>query len=77
MYIMRTLKLRKIGSSVGVILPKEMLEALHLSEGDQVFADTTQDGLQLTPYDPEFEAAMEAFGRTRKKYRNALHQLAK
>lgn len=74
---MRTLKLRKIGSSVGVILPKEMLEALHLSEGDQLFADATQDGLQLTPYDPEFEAAMEAFGRTRKKYRNALHQLAK
>jgi len=74
---MHTLKLRKIGSSVGVILPKEMLEALHLSEGDQIFADTTQDGLQLTPYDPDFEAAMEAFGRTRKKYRNALHQLAK
>ncbi len=74
---MHTLKLRKIGSSVGVILPKEMLEALHLSEGDQIFADATQYGLQLTPYDPEFEAAMEAFGRTRKKYRNALHQLAK
>lgn len=74
---MHTLKLRKIGSSVGVILPKEMLETLHLSEGDQLFAAATQDGLQLTPYDPEFEAAMQAFGRTRKKYRNALHQLAK
>ena len=74
---MHTLKLRKIGSSVGIILPKEMLETLHLSEGDQIFADATKDGLQLTPYDPDFEAAMEAFGRTRKKYRNALHQLAK
>ena len=74
---MHSLKLRKIGSSVGVILPKEMLEILHLSEGDQVFADVTPDGLQLTPYDPEFEAAMQAFSRTRKKYRNALRQLAK
>ena len=74
---MHTLKLRKIGSSVGVILPKELLDRLQLAEGDQVFADSSQTGLQLTPYDPEFEAAMKAFGRTRRKYRNALHQLAK
>jgi len=74
---MYALKLRKVGGSVGLILPKELLEKFHLSEGDQVFADTNQNGLQLTPYDPDFEAAMTAFGRTRKKYRNALHQLAK
>lgn len=74
---MHTLKLRKIGSSVGVILPKELLEKLHLNEGDEIFADANTDGLQLTPYDPEFESTMEAFNRTRKKYRNALHQLAK
>jgi putative addiction module antidote len=74
---MQAIKLRKIGSSVGVILPKDMLDKLHLAEGDQVFVDTTQNGLHLTPYDPEFESAMQAFGRTRKKYRNALRQLAK
>ena len=33
---MHALKLRKIGSSVGVILPKELLDMLHLAEGDQV-----------------------------------------
>ena len=74
---MHALKLRKIGSSVGVILPKELLEVLRVEEGDQVFADINQNGLQLTPYDPNFEATMKAFARTRKKYRNALHQLAK
>ena len=74
---MRALKLRKIGTSVGVILPKEILEKLNLAEGDQVFANTNQNSLQLTPYDPEFEAAMQAFGRTRKKYRNALRRLSK
>jgi len=74
---MHTLKLRKIGSSVGVILPKEMLDRLHLQEGDQIFADENQDGVQLTPYDPEFDAAMEAFGNTQRRYRNALHELAK
>lgn len=74
---MHTLKLRKIGSSVGVILPKEMLERLHLHEGDQLFAEENRDGVQLSPYDPEFESAMQAFDKTRRKYRNALRELAK
>ena len=74
---MHTLKLRKIGSSVGVILPKELLETLRLQEGDQVFADAGQDTLRITPYDPEFDAAMKAFEKTRRKYRNALRELGK
>jgi len=74
---MATLKLRKVGSSVGVIIPKEMLDKLHLTEGDQVYASADNNGLQLTPYDPDFDAAMEAFSRTRRKYRNALRKLAK
>jgi putative addiction module antidote len=74
---MYALKLRKIGSSIGVILPKEMLERLNLREGDKLYADENRNGVQLSPYDPEFEAAMEAFSRTRRKYRNALHELAK
>ena len=74
---MTALKLRKIGSSVGVILPKDLLDSLHLSEGDQVYVNLEKDGLHFSPYDPEFEATIKAFARTRKKYRNALHQLAK
>ncbi|PKM43058.1 MAG: AbrB/MazE/SpoVT family DNA-binding domain-containing protein [Gammaproteobacteria bacterium HGW-Gammaproteobacteria-1] len=74
---MHTLKLRKVGSSIGVILPKELLERLHLQEGDQLFAEENSTGLHLTPLDPDFEATMAAFERTRRKYRNALHQLAK
>jgi len=74
---MQALKLRKIGSSVGVILPKEVLDQLHLQEGDELTLSTSRDGLHLSPYDPHFEAAMQAFGRTRRKYRNALHELAK
>lgn len=74
---MHALKLRKIGNSVGFILPKEIQENLHLTEGDTLFASLSPDGLRLTPYDPEFEAAMKAFERTRRKYRNALKELAK
>ena len=76
-FIMATLKLRKVGSSVGVIIPKDMLDTLHLSEGDKVYARTNSDGVHLTPYDPDFDEAMDAFSRTRRKYRNALRKLAK
>lgn len=74
---MHALKLRKVGSSVGVILPKELLDRLHLAEGDEVFADVTAESLNLTPYDPDFEVAVEAFELGRREYRNALHRLAK
>lgn len=74
---MAVLKLTKIGNSEGVIIPKEMLESLHLKAGDQVYATMGPDGVQLTPYDPDFDDAMKAFDRTRRKYRNAFRKLAK
>ena len=51
--MIQTLKLRKIGNSVGVTFSKELLEKLNLSEGDTVFVTETEHGLQLSPYDPE------------------------
>lgn len=72
-----TVKLRKIGNSLGLILPKEVAEQLRLSEGDELHVIPDAEGARLTPYDPEFKAAMKAFERTRRKYRNALHTLAK
>lgn len=73
---MLILKLRKIGSSLGVILPKEIIDNQRLKEGDQLFTNANADGIHMTPLDPEFEAAMEAFERSRRKYCNALHCLA-
>jgi putative addiction module antidote len=72
-----TVKLRKIGNSLGVILPKEVADQMRVSEGDTLHIIPDTDGARLTPFDPDFEAAMRAFGRTRKKYRNALRALAK
>ena len=74
---MYALKTRKIGNSLGVIIPKEILEKLRIKEGEQVFATDLPNGLRLTPYQPDFESAMKAFERTRRKYRNALRELAK
>ena len=72
------LKLRKIGNSLGLIVPKEMADLLHVKEGDTLHAVVDpQGGVRLTPFDPQFEAAMSAFEQTRRKYRNALRELAK
>jgi putative addiction module antidote len=71
------IKVRKIGNSLGLILPKEVAEKLHVGEDDTIHYVVDANGLHLTPFDPGFDAAMEAFEQTRRKYRNALRALAK
>jgi putative addiction module antidote len=73
----KTLKVRKIGNSLGVILPKDALAKLRASEGDELAWSETADGLVLAPHDSEFERQM-AIGRDlMHRYRNALRELAK
>ena len=74
---MYSVKIRRIGNSAGVTLPKEVLARLHVREGDTLLLTESPEGFAVTPYDPEFEAAMRAYGRTRRKYANALRRLAR
>jgi putative addiction module antidote len=74
---MTALKLMQIGNSVGVILPKEVLSRLKLAKGDTVFVTDAQNGLVLTPYNPDFETQMAAARAVMKKRRNVLRELAK
>ena len=71
------LKIRKIGNSLGASIPKEILERMNVGEGDTLYVTQTPHGIQLTPYDPEFELAMEAALKITNRYRNALKELAK
>ncbi len=73
----RKVRMRQIGGSLGTTLPKDMLDRLHIKAGDELFAIETPDGVLLTPYDPEFEAGLDAYERFSRKYRNALRELAK
>lgn len=73
----KTTKLRRIGTSLGAILPKEILDELHVGNGDEMLVVRTEQGIILTPYDPDFEQAMAVFDRGRKKFRNALRELSK
>jgi len=71
--MVKEIKLRRAGSSVTATLPKEMVERLQVGPGDRMFAE---NGVLLTPYDPDFHAAMQAFATVRRQYRNTLKKLA-
>jgi putative addiction module antidote len=71
-----TTKIIAIGNSAGIILPKETLARLNVEKGDTVYVNETLAGLQISPYDEEFGAKMEAADRVIRRYRDALKKLA-
>ena len=75
--MIRNVKLRRMGGSVGATLPKEMAERYHLAVGDEVLAVETAHGILLTPYDPAIAEGLEIAAEAEKRYRNALRELAK
>lgn len=75
--MVKEVTLRRYGGSLGTTLPKHMTDRLNLSPGDKLYAVETEQGILLTPYDPDFERVMDAEARISKKYANALHELAR
>ncbi len=71
------LTVRRVGNSLGLILPAEAAKALRVGEGDALYLTETPEGYQLVAHDPEFESAMETAEGFMKRYRNALRELAK
>ena len=74
---MFSLKLTKIGNSLGLILPKEVLARLKLAKGDEIFITESPEGYRITPHTPAFEAQMKAARRIMKRRRAVLRELAK
>jgi putative addiction module antidote len=70
-------KLRAIGNSTGIVLPKEVLNELDLKQDDKVFLVKTEDGYKITAYDETFKKQMDAAQEGMQKYRNTLRELAK
>jgi len=72
------LKIRKFGNSLGVVLPKEVIQRLQTGNGERVFLIEAGEGdYRLTPYDPAFENKMTKAEEIMGRYRNTLHALAK
>lgn len=72
------LKIRPVGNSLGVVLPKEMLSRLNVKEGDMLHLTEAPDGsMRITPYNPDFDAQMRLAEEGMARYRNTLRELAK
>lgn len=74
--MVREITLRQAGGSVTATLPKDIADRLNVRAGDRMYVVETDQGVLLTPYDPSFEEALEAFDEVRRDYRNTLRKLA-
>lgn len=72
------IEIKKIGNSDGLLLPRELMQRLDLKRGQQLHVvELPGGGLQLLPYDPDFERTMEIADEVMEKYRDTLAALAK
>lgn len=71
------LKVTKIGNSVGIVLPKELLARLRVGQGDTLYASEAPDGVRLTASDPDFEERMALAEKIMREDRDILRALAK
>ena len=72
------LKVRKIGNSLGVVLPKEVIARLSTRDGAALYLTESPDGTyRLTPHDPAFAAKMAKAEDIISRYRNTLHTLSR
>jgi len=74
---MQTLKLTKIGTSTGTVIPKEMLTRMKVEKGDCLYAIETPEGYLLTPYDPSIQEQLDAGLEFMKEYKETFKALAK
>jgi putative addiction module antidote len=69
-------KIRKIGNSLGVTLPKQLIDELHLKRGDKLAIEKKGNNLELKAVDPEFEEWAEAYHQANTNYKEVLKELA-
>ena len=75
---MFALKLRKIGNSLGVVLPKEALASLKTQEGDVIYlTDSPDGGFRITPLNEEFADQFKKAEQIMREDRDVLRELSK
>jgi putative addiction module antidote len=72
-----TLKVRHVGSSLGVILPKEVADDLNVKQGDTLYLTRGEEGFRVVAHDPDFATVMQSYRKIARRYRNTFRELAK
>lgn len=72
-----TVKIIKVGNSAAIILPKRDLDRLQVTVGDVLTRRDTETGIELIPYDADFDAQMQTAREVMARRKQALRELAK
>jgi len=73
---MPSIKVTTVGNSVGVVLPRDLLTKLRVEKGDTLYVVETPNGVELTPYRPDFATQMDAAESIMRENRDVLKKLA-
>ena len=71
------LKIIQMGNSLGVILPKRLLEEMNVTKGDRLSVDRRGDGWRVAPFEVEYDVQMAVANMIMKRRRKLLKLLAK
>ena len=75
---MFALKVRKIGNSLGIVLPKEALASLKAKQNDVIYLTESPDGgFRITPLNEKFADQISQAERIMREDRDVLRELAK
>ena len=75
---MLELKVRKIGNSLGVVLPKESLARLKIKEGETLyFTESGDGGYRLTGYNENFSKQVLEAEKIMQQDKDLLRELSK
>ena len=73
----KTVKIIKVGNSAAIILPKRDLDRLQAKVGDVLTKLDTDRGLEIKPYDADFDAQKQVAREVMAQRKRALRELAK
>lgn len=71
-----TVKVTTVGNSVGIVLPKEILNRLHVEKGDTLYLTESPDGIRISAYDPNLAKKLDAMESVMRENRDVLKKLA-
>lgn len=75
---MLELKVRKIGNSLGVVLPKESLARLRVNEGEILYFTETEDGgYRLSGYNENFAKQVAEAEKIMQQDKDLLRELSR
>lgn len=74
---MHHVKVTQIGNSLGVVLPREIVERLGIARGQHLTVTETTNGIELSAFDPKFEEHLRIAEEIMDRYRDTLRELAK